>query len=239
MGNLDGKFVDQDPFVLGTQIITARTNVKTDLNAIIAEANQIRATNTFLVSQNVGNSSAGGSVGSAVTSTAIGTVGAAQTTGEIGSGGQPCHIGITRIETCYGWKHIRHIKIGDVAITFDPLTGALSEGEVVATMQHQVERYCLIEFEDGHTTGVDERGAHKYWNGRDYLAIADMGATMHLVNGEWKPRAIVSRRIVNERVILYNFETQGFHNYIANRNAVSNAKNPFLNELERSPEAGE
>ncbi len=225
MGNINGRFSDQIPEILGAQLITARTNVKTDLNAILVESDQIRATNTFLVSQNIGNSNASGGIASAVALTAAGTVGAAQTSGEIGSGGQPCFFGTVRIETTHGWKHIRHIIIGDVVVTFDPATGELSQGKVVATFQHLVSKYCLLEFEDGGTTGVDAEGAHRYWDGADYQAVADLESVYHW-DGKWKPRKIVDRRIVNEQVILYNFKVEGFHNYIANGDAVSNTKNP-------------
>lgn len=227
MGSLDGKFSDQNPFVLSAQLITARTTVKTDLNTILTENDQIRATNTFLITQNAGNSNAGGGIGSAVAQTAIGTVGAAQTGGEIGSGGQPCHNSVTRIEMPdNGWKYIADIAINDKVVCFDPISGMLDIGLVVATFQHLVPRYQLIEFEGGATTGVDADGTHKYWTGAGgYEPISDLEFVWHW-DDCWVQRKIVNRRIVEEETILYNFTVSNWHNYLANHNASSNSKEP-------------
>jgi len=223
MGNLDGKFSDQNPAVLSAQLITARTTVKTDLNAILTENDQIRSTNPFLIAQNVGNSNAGGGIGSAVAQTVTGTVGAAQTAGEIGSGGQPCGIATSRIELLSGWKYLRDVVIGDVVISFDPVTGDLTSGRVTDTFQHLRNGYCLLEFEDGRTTGIDKLGIHRYWTRPDYDHVANLEAVWHW-NGGWTQRRIVNRRIIEGDVIVYNFTVEGHHNYLLNHDAVSNAK---------------
>lgn len=227
MPSINGIFSDQDPFVLSAQLITAKTTVQTDLNTILTENDQIRATNTFLITQNVGNSNAAGGIGSAVAQTAIGTVGAAQTGGEIGSGGQPCSIGISRIEMAYGgWKFIRDIRLKDEVVTFDPMTGALSTGVVTDTFQHLVQAYCLLEFDDGRTTGIDELGVHRYWTTHGkYEAIANLDSVWHW-DDCWVQRKIINRRIVEGETTVYNFTVQGNHNYLLNHDAVSNSKQP-------------
>ncbi len=225
MGSLDGKFSDQNPFVLSAQLITAKTNVKTDLNAILVENDQIRATNTFLITQNVGNSNAAGGIGSAVAQTAIGTVGAAQTAGEIGSGGLPCFIATTRIELPdNNWRFIADMRIGDSVMSFDPVSGMIDTGMVVAVMKHLVPNYQIVEFENGHTTGVDADGGHRYWIGKgEYQPIRELEQVFRW-DDMWEPEQIVSRRIVGQETVLYNLTVANNHNYIANHHAVSNSK---------------
>jgi len=227
MGNLDGKFSDQNPAVLSAQLITARTTVKTDLNAILAENDQIRATNTFLVTQNIGNSNAGGGIGSAVAQTVAGTIGAAQTAGEIGSGGLPCFIATTRIELPNnGWRFIADMRIGDSVISFDPVSGMLDTGMVIAVMKHLVPNYQIVEFENGHTTGVDAEGGHRYWIGHgEYQHIRELEQVFRW-DDVWIPEKIVNRKIVEQETVLYNLTVANNHNYIANHHAVSNTKEP-------------
>lgn len=90
MPSINGVFADQNPLVLSVQLITARTAVKTDLNVILVESDQIRTTNTFLITQNIGSGgTSSGGTSSAVAQTAQGTIGQAQTGGGIGPSGQP------------------------------------------------------------------------------------------------------------------------------------------------------
>jgi len=227
MGSINGRFTDQIPTVLSAQLITARTTVKTDLGAIITESDQLRATNTFLISQNLGNSNASGGVGSAVTQTITGTVGAAQTLGEIGSGGQPCFIATTRIELPNNnWRFIADMRIGDILVSFDPVSGMLDKGLVIAVMKHLVPRYQIVEFGNGHTTGVDADGGHRYWIGHgEYQHIRELEQVFRW-DDMWEPEKIVGRRIIEQETVLYNLTVANHHNYIANHHAVSNRKDP-------------
>jgi len=227
MGSINGKFSDQNPIVLSAQLITARTSVKTDLGAVLTESDQIRATNTFLISQNLGNSNASGGIGSVVAQTVIGTVGAAQQSGGIGSGGQPCFTSVTRIELPdNNWRFIADMRIGDSVISFDPVSGMLDTGMVIAVMKHLVPRYQIVEFENGHTTGVDADGGHRYWIGKgEYQPIRELEQVFRW-DDMWTPEKIVARRIVEQETVLYNLTVANNHNYIANHHAVSNAKQP-------------
>lgn len=225
MGNSAGTFTDQDPLVLGAQIITARSTVKTDLNTIINENDVTRATNTFLNSQSVGNSSAGASQVSAVAQVAAQTVGAGQSSGEITDGGQPCHIPITAIALPLGHTFIERITVNDMVLSFDDTTGERVPDLVIATFQHRVDEWLKVTFADGHSSGVDKEGTHKYWTqDGQYRAIIDLDSVWRWVNGVWIPRKIIEKTVVKEQIILYNFTTEKYHNYEANSNACSNSK---------------
>lgn len=233
MGNINGRFVDELPQIIAAQVITAKTTVKTDLNTVIAEANQLRATNTFLVTQQAGQT--GNDAGSvAVSQVAQGTVGSAQTFGEIGGGGQPCATGVSRIEMADGgWKYIKNIRLKDEVVSFDPFTGELKTGIVTDLFQHLVPEYCLLEFDDGHTTGIDAKGVHRYWTGNDkYEPVAKLDSIKHWQDGEWTTRKIVNRRIIKGETVIYNFTVAGHHNYLLNKDAVSNRKDERAGELE-------
>lgn len=233
MGNIQGRFTDESPNIISAQIITANTTVKTDLNTIIAEADQIRGTNVYLLSQQVGQ--AGNDAGaSAVSQTASQAIGEAQTFGEIGGGGQPCSIAVSRIEMADGgWKYIRNIRLKDEVVSFNPFTGELTTGIVTDLFQHLVQEYCLIEFEDGHTTGIDAKGVHRYWMQKgQYKSIADLDRVIHWDGQGWMPRGIVNRTIIKGETVVYNFTVAGHHNYLLNKDAVSNLKPRDGGELE-------
>lgn len=226
MSNALGIFTDQLPEILSAQLTTARSTVKTDLNTIVNENDVVRATNTFLNSQSVGNSSAGTSQITAVAQVAAQTVGAGQSSGEINDDGQPipCVIGVTNIAIPNGHKFMRDINLKDIVVTFNALTGKLDEGMVTAKMIHLVPQYQLIEFEDGHTIGVDVNGDHRFWSLDGYKPVKDLNYVMHW-NNKWEVWNIVDRRIITEETVLYNMTVIGNHNYIANGIGVSNIKN--------------
>jgi hypothetical protein len=149
------------------------------------------------------------------------TIGAAISGGDINGGGGYCFVGMTKIATPLGGKYIHDIRLKDIVLTFDPKTGERAIGTVTDKFEHLVSKYLLVEFADGHTTGTTAH--HKYWVDGEYVAIGGLDYVMHWRDG-WKKREIVSKRLIEEETILYNITVDGFHNYFANGDAVSNRK---------------
>jgi hypothetical protein len=229
MGNIAGKFSDQNDLVVTGQVLSANNNQAT-LNTALAETDYLRGTNVALQPSGLV-----GTVGSPIPDVAVavqGTIGAAlggigqggTPSEEPGGGGIPCFIGITSISIADGHKFIRDVKLDDMVLAFDPFTGVHEPKIVTDLYQHRVYEYMLLTFEDGHSTGVDVKGAHRYWikNG-EYDSVNILEQVWHWSNG-WTPRKIVEKRVIEEKTTLYTFTVADLHNYIANNDAVSNIK---------------
>lgn len=213
------KFSDQDSYVLSQILITARSGVKTDLNVVTIENDQVKATNTFINTQNIGNSPVTNV--SAVSLVGQQTVGAALGGGDITGGGGYCFIGTTRIETPTGWKYIADIRVGDEVMCFDPVTGIREVGIVTDKYEHLSDVHQLVEFEHGSTGTTYDHG---YWTGEgQYKPIRDLQSVWHW-DGGWVSRRIKNVTDINETGALYNMTVEPHHNYFANGDAVSNAK---------------
>jgi len=174
------------------------------LNIELGLSNQ----NTFNLNQSAVNSSATGANSAVLSSIATGT--------------NACFIPITQIMMADGHtKAIAHIKIRDMVMAFDR-TGKFEPKMVTDTFAHLVGSYMLVEFEDGHTTGLD--GKHQYWTQNDrYAPISTLDYVWHWSDA-WRQRKIVDRRIVVVETILHNITVADHHNYLANFDAVSNIK---------------
>ena len=233
MGNIRGKFADQDSITLTGITLTANNN-QTALNAALAEANFLQGTNVVLASGSLlaQQSSTLPTVGA----TLLGTVGAAlggigqagSASTEPGGGGNPCFIGISNVKRPdNGQTFIRDIQVKDMVTSFNPSTGQHLEGMVTDKFEHLVDEWMLVEFTDGHSTGVDKDGNHKYWTWQGvYVPIRELEIVQHWDNG-WKPRYVKERRVIKSETILYNLTVKcegNFHNYMANNDAVSNLK---------------
>ncbi len=81
------KFSSDDPYALSGQLIAAAANTKTDLTVILIENDQVKATNAFLRTQAVTNTT--GNPVSAVTNVAQQVIGAGIGDGSIEPDGSP------------------------------------------------------------------------------------------------------------------------------------------------------
>jgi len=147
------------------------------------------------------------------------------------SGVDPCFIGITLITMADGsYKPIVNIKLGDMVMAFDSTTGIRRPQAVLALHQHLEQSYSLITFDDGHSTGVDIDGGHRYWTKPRYAPVRDLDYVWHW-NAAWVKRQIETWNPVDGEVILYNLTVANTHNYIANGDAVSNRKRDPIEEF--------
>ena len=102
MGNIQGRFADQNDIVVSGQVQTSNNN-QTALNASLAETNQVRGSSA--VFQPTGLLATPPNLVPNVTGTLLGTVGAAlagigqqgTASEQPGGGGLPCFIGISNV----------------------------------------------------------------------------------------------------------------------------------------------
>lgn len=233
MPNIQGRFADQNDIVISGQTQTANNN-QIALNASLAETNQLRGSSAIF--QPTGLLATPPNIVPNVTTTLLGTVGAAlggigqqgTPSAQPGGGGIACFIGITNVSRPNnGHTFISEIEVKDIVTSFNPFSGDKLDGIVTDKYIHLVDEWMIVEFMDGHSTGVDKDGDHKYWtqNGL-YAPIRELGQVWHWDSG-WKPRKVKERRVVTGKMIVYNLTVKcegDFHNFIANNDAVSNLK---------------
>jgi hypothetical protein len=230
MPSINGRFSDQNDLVVTGQVQTANNN-QIALNASLAETDQIRGSSVVL--QPTGLLATPPNLVPGVTTTLLGTIGAALSgegqqgtaSNEPGGGGIPCFLGVTSIRLANGGFALIHdIRLNQMVVSFDPMNGEWASGRVTDKFEHLVDGYMLIEFEDGHSTGVDKEGNHRYWVGQGlYAPIRELSSVWHWNDG-WKERKIVNKKVIEEETIVYNMTVEGFHNYLANNDGVSNLK---------------
>lgn len=225
MGNINGKFADQNSYVLTGQIQTSNNN-QASLNAILTETDTVRGTNVVLQPGGLVATLAN-PVPDAITAVqgtvgaALGNIGQAGTPSqEPGGGGNPCFTGSTLISTPNGDRPISDIMPGEIVWGFNDRLGDRCEQKITDKWIHLVDRYTLIEFENG-ATGVTDN--HKYWIKDGYVPISDLDAVWHW-DDVWAPRKIITRRTIHAPTLVYNITVENTHNYIANGDAVSNLK---------------
>ncbi len=217
---VQNRFSSDDPYIMAAVISTARSKSnQADLNVVIQEQDFLRSTSA--TQQQTGLTSTVTNPVPNVTNVAIQTV---YNSENPPPEQPPCFLGITQITLVNGYKSIRDVSVQqDYTMSFDAETGKRESDQVIGKWEHWVDSFMLVEFEDGHTTGVDKEGSHKYWNQGLYVPIRDLEIVWHWDN-EWKPRKVVERRVINEPTMLYNLTTARLHNYQANGDAVSNTK---------------
>lgn len=227
MGNIQGRFTDQNDIITTGQILTSNNN-QSALNATLAETDYLRGTNVVLQPQ--GLLATPTSPNPIATTTLQGTIGAAlagqgqqgTASTEPGGGGIPCFFSDTLISLPDSQVFIPEITCGMTVLAFDE-SGKRVPKVVTDTQSHLVESYCELLFDDGTTTGVDADQQHRYWTYGDFVSVKELDKVWHWSNG-WVQRRIIDRQLIQKTVILYNFTVADLHCYIANGDAVSNLK---------------
>lgn len=227
MGNIQGKFAEQNDIVVTGQVISSNNN-QTSLNAVLAETNHLQASSAIF--QPTGLLATTANPVPNVTTTLQGTVGAAlagigqqgTASTEPGGGGIPCFTGDTLITLPDGLIFIKSIECGMTVLAFDE-SGKRVPKVVTDTQSHLVSSYCELLFDDGTTTGVDADQQHRFWTHTGFASVGLMAKVWHWSNG-WVERRIIDRQMIEKETILYNCTIEGLHCYIANGDAVSNLK---------------
>jgi hypothetical protein len=228
MPSINGRFSDQDSYVVTGQVQTANNN-QIALNASLAETDQIRGSSVVL--QPTGLLATPPNLVPGVTTTLLGTVGAAlggigqegTASNEPGGGGIPCFAFGVPIEMTHGiLKPIGKIVTAqDSVMAFDRL-GNRYESLVIGKHEHWAQESLIVKFEDGRTTHT--HALHPYWVQNDvFEPIFKLDWVWHWDNG-WKRVAIQEKTTQTTPLMLYNLEVDVFRTYIANGDGVHNLK---------------
>lgn len=224
MGNIQGKFSDQDSYVLTGQILTSNNNQIT-LNAAIAETDQLRG--STVIFQGQGLLATPANPVPSVTATTQSTVGAAlagigqegsASTQPGGGGNPPCFVGSTVFSLWDGqltFEELFHLDEKPLALAFDGNNRVQGEiGEVTRTWTEFVSK---VTFEDGSFDEVTPE--HPYFNGVEYVAIKSLNDIWTVENESLK---VISRETVYKGVYVYNAHIKIYQNYVANNHRVHN-----------------
>jgi len=228
MGNIQGKFVEQNDIITTGQILSSNNN-QTTLNASIIDANHFQGTNVAL--QPSGLLSAVQSPVPSVAQALQGTVGAAlggigqQNTPseEPGGGGVPCFSSGTPITLANGTqKSIFEIEVGVDWVKCHDNLGTRINALCIGKWEHWVEESLLVKFRDGRMTHTTIN--HRYWvEGDRYEPVWNLDWVWHW-NKKWTQVDIVEKIVINKPMLVYNLTVDVYHNYEANGDSVSNLK---------------
>ena len=223
MPNIQGRFSDQDSYILTQSTLTAVNN-NAEFNVAQVESDFLRSTSASFVQQATPRTLSNpypdvalagqNTIGAALADINQPEVSPANTSVH------GCFVGETLILTPNGEIPIASIQLGDYVKAFDS-RGNFINAKVVGKWEHLVEESLLVTFEDGrqtHTTAI-----HKYWTGEHFIPIFSLDEVLH-----WDDVIIrvpiVSKEVIEKELIVYNITVDVFHTYIANGDLVSNLK---------------
>lgn len=226
MGNIKGRFSDQDSYVVTQQALTAVNN-NAEFNVALIENDYTRATSAQFVQQALTRSIANPVPD--VTAAGQGTIGAA-----LGGINQPpdasipspinpgCFAAYTNVELVGQNIPISLVRCGvDKVLAFDA-HGRRFEKLIVGKYEHYVQESLIVQFEDGRWTHTTPE--HLYWvDGDTYAPIGKLASVKHW-DGEWQTVNILSKMEVRVPLLVYNLEVENLHTYFANGDAVHNLK---------------
>jgi len=133
-----------------------------------------------------------------------------------GSGGSsiyipgPCFLSGTPILMSDGsLKPIENVKVGDAIIAFDEKTGEFKEDKVVEFFVHDTDRYLLIN------DYLKVTANHPVYHEGKWVEIGNLKVGDNILNSLGQPEAIRSIEEVKEKALVYNFEVNPYHTYVA------------------------
>jgi hypothetical protein len=227
MGNINGRFANQNDIVLSGQVQTSNNN-QISLNAAIAETDQLRGSS--VVFQPVGLLATTPNLVPNVTSTLLGTIGAALSgqgqvgtaSQEPGGGGIPCFASGTPITCVDGVKSIFEIEVGKDWVKCHDNLGTRINALCIGKWEHWVEESLLVKFRDGRMTHTTAN--HRYWvEGDKYEPVWNLDWVWHW-NEKWVQVDIIEKVVITKPMLVYNLTVDVYHNYEANGDSVSNLK---------------
>lgn len=159
--------------------------------------------------------------------------GATGTTGRGSGTSTACFYKNTQILTPHGSKNIQDISVGDSVVCFDSQF-TLHESVVTKTFIHDKEfGEDIYTYSLGNGAKLNVTLNHPVLTQTgEYLEIGELSVGDFLIDSTGEPIAINSIEFL-KRDIVYNIETEKYHNYVANGICVHNktAKPPSMNDV--------
>ncbi len=228
MGNINGRFTDQQSLVLQAQLTVAKTTVKSDLSTVIIENDTLRSTNSYLNSQLSTNGNVANQAPT-VGLTAQNAVGAARSSGQITPGGQPCYLGNTLFSL---WDEM-DIPFDELyenqaqhkfALSFDDNNNRV-KGEIAQVFKRTVYEYLEVSFTD--TPWVTEVvPEHRYFIPSGIYVPIKYLLGKEVVNIDNEPAEVTQLKLIRKPrgIDVYNAHIRVYENYCANGKRVHNRK---------------
>jgi intein/homing endonuclease len=134
-------------------------------------------------------------------------------------------------------KAIENIKVGDVVVSYNEITGKIENKLVTQTFASSHTQLVNVTTANGQT--ISSSIGHPYYTQRGWIAAENLraGDVLQLVNGEFVVVELVQHEILEKPQTLYNFEVEGNHNYYVAESVGTDATNFVLvhNEGCRNP----
>lgn len=145
-----------------------------------------------------------------------------------GSGGglisipqDPCFLAGTPILMSDGsQKSIEQIRVGDIVVAFDQETETFKQDKVTELFEHKADKYLIVNYK------IKVTANHLVYSKGGWIQIGQMQVGDMLLNAEGKPEAIISIEKASENVLVYNFELNPYHAYVAGGIVAHNKKVP-------------
>jgi len=117
-------------------------------------------------------------------------------------------------------KPIEEIKVGDEVIAFDEKTEKFKQDKVTELFQHKADKYLIVNDKLKVTAN------HLVYSGGEWVQIGRLNVGDMLLNAEGKLEPITSIEEAQGKVLVYNFELNPYHAYVAGGIVAHNKKVP-------------
>ncbi len=155
-----------------------------------------------------------------------------------------CFVAGTQIKTREGSKNIEDIRCGDYVLAEDPETGELAYKEVVQTFVRDTDKTIHVRA-DG--IEIETTSEHPFWvEGKGFVSADSLhqGDVLRLSTGENAKVEHVWEDVLEEKVLVYNFEVEDFHTYFVSELGVlvhntcswGGSVSKYLEQLDNLPE---
>ncbi len=220
MGNIKGRFADQDSYVLSALIQTARSN-QADLNVTIQEQDYLQATAATQQQQ--------GLAGTVVNPVPNVTLAAQQAVGSEQNIERrpPCFLGNTKV-TLFDGTQIAFSRLFMQTqrlpvLSFDEEKRSNAPGEIKDVFKNVKHQYLHVSFDDDSATDVVPE--HRYWTPEGWTCIKDL-LYKYVYSDHGRRIQVVGMDevMVPDGIFVYNLHIEKYLNYYANGHLVHNNK---------------
>ena len=116
-------------------------------------------------------------------------------------------------------KAIEKVRIGDLVLSRDAVTGRTQAKKVVQLFQHQTKQTLLLHFRGGAT--IETTPTHPFYvQGKGFVPAGQLAVGTSIVTRAG-PNVILERvERRSKEITVYNFEVQDFHTYFVGEDAL-------------------
>jgi len=131
-----------------------------------------------------------------------------------------CFVAGTYVLSSLGHVVIEEIRAGDLVWAEDPETGEKSLKEVVQTFVRETKGLVHVSVNGEEIITTPEHPFYVPQKGWTEAVQLRAGDILVLQSGEYVVVELIQHEILEEPIVVYNFEVEGFHTYYVGRNGV-------------------